>query len=423
MTWYILHQLVGDYMIYSRNIQPKLIKALSRSPVTLLTGARQTGKTTLIKSLGKERGYSYITFDDIRFLSAAKNDPIGFINGLVKPVILDEVQRVPEIFLAIKQHVDENRQPGLFALTGSANPLLLPQLGDSLAGRMEILELFPLSQGELQGITDTFVEWAFKEQTQLVPEKLSKDTLYHKIITGGYPLVQDLDADSKDAWFNSYTTALLQRDVQDLAHISGLSEFPHLLQLLATRTATLLNTAELARTSGLATTTLHRYLTLLKTLFLVDFQRPWSSHLGKRLVKSPKTYFVDTGLVSFLLSLDSDKALSNPQLMGPVLENFVQAEIIKQVSWSSVRIKPYHFRTQNGIEVDIVLENGSGQLVGIEIKNSETVTPKDFKGLTHLQETTQDKFVKGIVLYAGSEIIPFGAQLYAMPISSLWAAQ
>lgn len=408
-------------MIFKRNIEKKLEKALSRSPVTLLTGARQTGKTTLIKRLGKERGYSYITFDDIRFLSAAKNDPVGFIKGLVNPVILDEVQRVPEIFLAIKQDVDENRVPGRFALTGSANPLLIPRLGDSLAGRMEILELFPLSQGELLSIEDKFVDWLFSNTPPLIPLALSKQELYHKIIIGGYPLVQDVDRESSDAWFNSYVAALLQRDVQDLAHISGLTELPHLLQLLATRAGNLLNGAELSRTSSIATTTLHRYVTLLKTLFLVYFQLPWSTNLGKRLVKAPKTYFVDTGLLSFLLNLQLDKAISEQQLMRGLLENFVQSEIIKQLTWSSTRAISYHFRTQTGIEVDIVLESAAGQIVGIEVKNSQTVTAQDFKSLIYLQEITNTKFIKGIVLYTGAEVIPFGSQLYALPISSLWA--
>ncbi len=409
-------------MYFKRNITSKLEKAVLRSPVILLTGARQTGKTTLIKHIGKNKNYSYVTFDDLRFLSAAKNDPIGFIQGLEKPVILDEVQRVPEIFLAIKHDVDENRELGRFILTGSANPLLIPRLGDSLAGRMEILELLPLSQGELLGLQESFIDTAFDKNHiyPLTKNALTKTDLYHKIIQGGYPLVQNMNDEGREAWFNSYITTILQRDVQDLANISGLSELPHLLKLLATRVGNLINVAELGRSTGISSTTLHRYITLLETVFLVVFQPPWHTNVGKRLTKSPKTYLVDTGLLSFLLDLRIDKAISDYRFIGSILENFIFNELQKQLTWNSMRIKLYHFRTVTGIEVDIILENQAGALVGIEIKNSETVTAHDFKGLQYLQAETGESFMKGIVLYNGSQVVPFGKDLYALPISFLW---
>jgi len=406
--------------MYRRNITSKIQKALARSPVVLVTGARQSGKTTLMKQIGQERDYSYISFDDVRYLSAAKSDPIGFIAGLKKPVILDEVQRVPEIFLAIKQDVDQHRIPGRYALTGSANPLLIPRLGDSLAGRMEILELFPLSRGEIEGRQETFIEWLFSSEALKVVMPTTKQDFYHTIITGGYPPVQNLNQEDRDAWFSSYITTILQRDVQDLANITGLTELPRLLQLLATRVGNVLNVADISRTSGIATSTLHRYLALLQTVFLLNLQLPWSSNIGKRLIKSPKPYLVDTGLLSFLLDLSVEKAFANPQLMGMVVENFVQAELLKQATWNMVRMHQYHMRTQTGVEIDIVLENVAGNLVGIEIKNSQTVSMSDFKGLVYLQEETKTLFHRGIVLYTGSEVIPFGVNLYALPINALW---
>lgn len=410
-------------MYFQRHITSKLEKAILRSPVILLTGARQTGKTTLIKHIGKNKKYSYVTFDDLRFLSSAKNDPIGFIQSLEKPVILDEVQRVPEIFLSIKHDVDENRIPGRFILTGSANPLLIPRLGDSLAGRMEILELLPLSQGEILGIQETFLDRAFDKNYvyPLAKNELSKSDLYHQIIKGGYPLVQNSNDEARESWFNSYVTTLLQCDVQDLANISGLSELPHLLQLLTTRVGNLINIAELSRSIGIASTTLHRYITLLETIFLVVFQPPWFNNRGKRLTKSPKTYLVDTGLLSFLLDLRMDKDLNEYRFIGSVLENFVFNELQKQLTWNSMRIKLYHFRTVTGVEVDIILENQAGSLVGIEIKNSETISPHDFKGLRYLQEEVGESFIKGIIIYNGSQVVPFGKNLYALPISYLWS--
>ncbi len=406
--------------MFKRNLQKKLEKALTRSPVVLLTGPRQSGKTTLMKEISKIRGYSYVTFDDINFLSAAKNDPMGFIAGLNKPVLLDEVQRVPELFLAIKHDVDENRTPGRYALTGSANPLLIPRLGDSLAGRMEIFDLFPLSQGELSNSHENFIDIVFSKQIPLPAQTLSRADLYKKIAIGGYPPVQGFDFADRESWFNSYVTTLLQRDIQDLSQITGFAEFPRLLNLLATRTSSLLNVSELARTSGIAGSTLNRYLILLETIFLIKFHSAWSSNLGKRLVRSSKITFIDTGLLLFSLGVDLEKLPLDNIISGPVLENFVISELDKQLTWNQVRAKLYHARTTTGIEVDIILEDAAGNLVGIEVKNSSTIGANDFKGLKFLQESAGRKFVQGIVLYTGSQHVPFAAKLSALPINVLW---
>lgn len=403
-----------------RNIKAALEKGLSRSPIVLLTGARQTGKTTLMKEIAKEKNYSYITFDDIRFLSAAKNDPIGFVEGLSKPVILDEVQRVPEIFTVIKQNVDENRKPGMYALTGSANPLLIPRLGDAFVGRMEIFSLFPFSQGELQGKEDRFIDALFNNQIPQKIKSISKEDLYQRINTGGYPLVQEKDYQAQESWFNSYITTLLQRDVVELAQITGLSDLPRLLYLLAPRAGNLLNVAELSRSSGISNTTLHRYLVLLETLFIITFQRPWSSNLSKRFIKAPKTYLVDSGLLSFLLGSRLETTLLHSKIAGIMYENFVVSELYKQATWNATRVKMYHMRTATGIEVDIALEDAQGRLVCIEVKSSDTVTAQDFKGLKYIEELTGEKFLQGVVLYSGSSYIPFGSKLCALPIQALW---
>lgn len=409
-------------LFIQRNINEKLKKALKRSPVVLLTGARQTGKTTLMKQLCKDQDYSYVTFDDLRYLSAAKSDPIGFISNLKKPVVLDEIQRVPELFLVIKTVVDENRKPGMFVLTGSANPLLIPRLGDSLVGRMEILELFPLSQGELHGVKETFIDGLFSDDSYGLKLKTSsKEDFCRKLITGGYPLVQNLDSEGMYAWFNSYLTTILQRDVKDLARIEGITQLPNLLNLIATRVGGLLNVSELSRSSGISSSTLHRYLTLLETLFMIAFLQPWSVNLGKRLVKSPKVYLIDSGILLHLLRVDKTKLFSDTNIFGKALENFVIMELLKQATWSKLDVKIFNYRTQTGIEVDAILEDSSGRVVGIEIKGSETVSSNDFKGLQQLQKIIGKAFVKGIVLYNGNERVPFGNNLWAIPINSLWA--
>ncbi len=413
------HLVVKFTMIY-RNIKEKLEKALSFSPVVLLTGARQTGKSTLMAAIAQERNYSFYTFDSLTTLAAATNDPSGFITGIQKPTILDEVQRIPEIFLPIKHEVDRNRQPGQFALTGSANPLLIPTLGDTLAGRISILELFPLSQGELLGIFDDFIDLAFSDKHPIIAQ-VSKKELIEKMIIGGYPNVQSIDEEQRDQWFDNYITTVLKREISELAKIEGIVEFPQLLRLLATRAGTILNASELSRASMLVNTTLRRYLALLQTVFLVGFLPSWGVNLSKRLVKSPKVYLVDTGLLSYLLGINHDRLSVDSALIGNLFENFVVMELKKQATWSKRRVTLYYYRTLDGIEVDIVLEDKAGNIVGIEVKASETVTAMDFKGLKHMQETYKDRFLKGIVLYAGSEGVPFGKNLFAWPISSLWA--
>jgi predicted AAA+ superfamily ATPase len=402
--------------MYKRSLQPKLENVIAVSPVTLLTGPRQSGKTTLVKEIAEKYNFSYVTFDDLNYLSSAKNDPIGFIAGIKKPVIIDEVQRVPEIFLAIKQDVDENRHAGRYLLTGSANPLLIPRLGDSLAGRMIILNLYSLSQGELQNKYERFIEHIFSNEPlyDLKWDPISKDDLFRLIDIGGYPSVQNLDCEQRELWFNSYITTILYRDVQELANITGLTEFPQLLKLLATRVGNLLNVAELSRSIGIPTPTLHRYLALLETLFMTKFQPAHSGNLGKRLVKAPKINFFDTGFLSYLID-------HNFNALGGVLENFVFSQLVKQATWCKNRVNIFHYRSVNGIEIDIILEDAAGNVVAIEVKSAQTVTPKDFKGLEHLANELGDKFIKGIVLYTGANFTPFGKKLFALPVSALWS--
>ncbi len=408
--------------MFKRNIKDTLKKALSRSPVVLINGARQVGKTTLAREFLKEKGYNYFTFDDeITYLSA-KNNLTSFISDIPKPVILDEVQRIPEIFLAIKSDVDKNRIPGRYLLTGSANPLLIPRLGDSLAGRMEIIDLMPLSQGELLGKKEKFVDSIFNNNESIKEPKqiLSKKDLYEKILIGGYPTVQGLDDEDREAWMRNYLNLILKKDIKDLAEIEKISEMPNLLRLLASRISNLLNVAEISRDCKLVTKTTHRYLALLETIFIIYRQNPWYTNIGLRVTKAPKLYLIDTGLLSYLLDFNLERELKDSVQMGKTLENFIVSELKKQATWSKTIPEIYHFRATSGEEVDIVLENRSGQIVGIEIKNSEKIIKDDFKGLKFLQEKTKDKFLKGIVLYTGSQSLPFGENLYTLPINSLW---
>jgi len=407
--------------MFQRNIKPNLKKALSRSPVVLLNGARQVGKSTLVLELLKEDSFTYITFDDEIVYLSAKNDPTSFISNIEKPVIIDEIQRVPELFLAIKRDVDKNRHAGRYLLTGSANPLLIPRLGDSLAGRMEVIDLMPLSQGEILGIKEDFIDRVFTSQSIKSPKHPhSKEKLIKKIMIGGYPAVQNVDIETQEAWMRSYLNLILQRDIKDLAQIEKITELPNILKLLAYRSGNLLNVAEIARESKMVNQTLHRYVALLQTIFLIHLQQSWSGNLTTRLIKSPKVYLVDSGLLAYLLGVNVGGILQDPNSLGKITETFVVNELRKQATWSSTYPESYHFRTPGGEEVDIILENRAGNIVGIEVKSSESVDPRDFKGMRYLKEKAGKKFLQGIVLYAGHQVVPFGDDLFAVPIECLW---
>ncbi len=410
--------------MYRRNITDPLSEALVDSPVVLLNGARQTGKSTLVRSgmIGEFSG-RYLTLDDAGILSAAATDPAGFLAGLGRPVVLDEVQRAPDLFLAIKAEVDRERRPGSYLLTGSANVMLLPRLSESLAGRMEVHTLWPLSQGELEGVREGFVDVAFSGQA---PQQTGEDEttvqLLERVLRGGFPEVVGRDSPTRRrAWFDSYVTTILQRDVRDLANIERLTQMPRLLSLLAARVASLLNYSELSRSVAMPQSTLKRYLTLLQTTFLVDTLPAWSGNLSKRLVRSPKLILCDSGLAAHLQGVDAQRLSADPVLLGPLLENFVAMELKKQITWSQTRPRLFHFRTQSGQEVDLVLEDTAGRLIAIEVKGAATVGARDFRGLRALAEATGERFRRGILLYTGREVIPYGKRLFALPIGSLWS--
>jgi predicted AAA+ superfamily ATPase len=399
-----------------------LSEALADRPVVLLNGARQVGKSTLAQSLTKEDRAQYFTLDDATVLAAVTRDPAGFVAGLAGPVVLDEVQRAPELFLALKAAVDRDRRPGRFLLTGSANVFVAPRISESLAGRMEILTLWPLSQGEVEGVVEGFVDALFARTFQ--PPRLAsldRGELLERLIRGGFPELVDKRSEARRrAWFNSYTTSILQRDVRDLTNIEDLAALPRLLSLLAARATTLLNYSELSRSSGIPASTLKRYFALLEATFLVLTLPAWSTNLSKRLVKSPKLLLNDTGLLASSLGLSQDRLAEDPRPAGPLLENFVLMEIHKQVSWSRTQPGLFHYRTQTGQEIDLLLEDPSGRVVGIEVKMGSTVQEKDVRVLQDLAETLGPRFLRGVVLYAGERAVPFSEKIFALPIQTLW---
>lgn len=410
--------------VIHRSITPLLLDALQDNPVVLLNGARQSGKSTLVQWLAENKHRAhYLTLDDASVLSAVHSNPSGFLAGFDDALIIDEVQRAPELFLAIKSRVDKNRTRGRFLLTGSANVLLLPKLSESLAGRMEILTLHPFSQSELEGTKGSFIDRVFAELLlRPVSKPLSQSHLLDTIITGGFPEVQQRDAlQRRNTWFSSYLTTILQRDIRDIANIEGLTALPRLLSLLATRSGSLLNFAELSNSSAIPQTTLKRYMALLETTFLIQAAPSWSKNLSKRLIKTPKLYLTDTGLMTYLLGTDAKRIKSDGATLGKVVETFVLNELVRLISWSKVKPRLFHFRTQAGQEIDFLLERRDGAVVCIEVKSSSTIEATAFKAMQQLAGELKKQFLRGIVLYTGQEVIPFGKNLFALPIQSLFA--
>lgn len=407
--------------LYPRFAEPRLAGALSDTPVVLIHGPRQCGKTTLAQAIGRTRDYAYFTFDDEVTLAAATADPVGFVDDLPERVILDEVQRAPNLFTSLKSAVDRRRTPGRFLLTGSANVLLVPTLADSLAGRMGIIRLHPLAQCELAGREPRFIDRLFTGsfKTRRV-ERLGK-ALADLIVAGGYPEALARTASRRrQAWYRDYVEALVQRDVRNLARIASLDALPRLLALAASQTSRLLNVSDLAGPFQLSRPTIRDYVTLLERVFLLEELPPWHSNRLSRLVKTPKLHLGDSGVACALLGLDADALRTDRSTLGQLLETFVFQELRRQASWHEDEIRFHHFRDKDGAEVDIVLERGAGQLAGVEVKASATVTATDFRGLRKLKEASRKRFVAGVVLYDGETSAGFGDGFYAIPIRALW---
>jgi predicted AAA+ superfamily ATPase len=410
-----------DKALYPRFAEPRLTEALADSPIVLIHGPRQCGKTTLAQIIGERKGYAYVSFDDVVLCTAAQADPVGFAGDLPERVILDEVQRVPALFSALKVAVDRKRSAGRFILTGSANVLLVPKLADSLAGRMEIIRLHPLAQCELNRRTTSFLDSLFAGNFKTRQTDRLASQLAEKIVAGGYPAALERPTERRRAtWYRDYLDALVQRDVRDLARISSLDILPRLLTLAASQTARLLNVADLSSPFQVSRPTIRDYVTLLERVFLVDSLAPWHSNRLSRLIKTPKLHVGDTGLACALLGINAAALASDRPLLGQLLETFAFQELRRQASWYGESIGFFHYRDKDGAEVDIVIERGARALAGIEIKASATVTGADFRGLRKLKEASGRRFAAGIVLYDGEACASFGDGMFAVPLRALW---
>ena len=426
--------------LYTRFAEGRLVEALEDSPVALIHGPRQCGKTTLALMVGAPEqltsggrtprvlptgspGYAYLTFDDAVSRESAETDPMGFVADLPERVILDEVQRVPGLFAALKMEVDRRRVPGRFLLTGSSNVLLTPALSDSLAGRMETVRLHPLAQCEIDGSSTStgFLDALFGGGFEVRRTERMGRNLSERIVSGGYPAALARPAGRRrTAWYRNYLDAQVLRDVRDLARIRSLDVLPRLMSLAAANTSTLFNLADLAAPFELSRPTIRDYVALLEQVFLLEELPSWHSNRLSRLVKRPKLHVGDTGLACALLGVDADGLSADRTLLGHLLETFVYLELQRQASWDDAAMSFYHFRDRDGVEVDIVIERGARALAGVEVKAGATVTGSDFRGLRKLRDASGDRFAGGVVLYDGETSAGFGDRLHAVPIRLLW---
>lgn len=406
-----------------RLLRPRVQEALLDTPVVVLNGPRQAGKTTLARSF-TSNSFRYLSLDDPATLLAARQDPAGLLRELDR-VVIDEVQRAPEIMLALKQAVDNDRRPGRFLLTGSADLRTLPSVADSLAGRMEVLTLLPFAGCELEGSGGRWLDDVFSGRIPSLPAGVGNadlgPALVERVLQGGYPeVIARPTQRRRQAWLRQYVQALLSRDVRDIASVEKLEQLPRLLQALALMSGQLTNINQLAAQVGLDHKTTARYVGIFEQLFLLRRLQPWLGNRLSRLVKSPRLHLLDSGLLAHLQGVGTAQLEQNRSRFGPLLEGFVVSELFKLASWSELQPQLLFYRDKDQREVDVVLECPDGQLVGVEVKAKASLQRGDLNGLQRLADRAGDRLRSGVLLYDGLETLPLGPGLWAVPLATLW---
>ncbi len=403
-----------------RRIEPRIAEALLDTPVVLLAGPRQAGKTTLVRHIAAQQGLRYLTLDDGLTLLSAREDPVGMVRSLDRAVI-DEIQRAPQLLLAIKKSVDEDRRPGRFLLTGSANLMALPTVADSLAGRMETLSLLPLSQSEMALRQANWIDQAFAGRLLQASTPAVGEALVERVLRGGYPEAVARPAGRRrTTWARQYIDALIERDVRDIAHIDKLDQLPRFLRALAHTAGQMCNYTQLGAQVGLDGKTALRYCGVFEQMYLLQRIDVWARNRLSRVVKTAKLQFLDAGLLASLLDLTAQEVAQDRTRFGNVLETFVFGELLKHSTTAQDDYRLMYYRDADKFEVDVVIENAAGQLVGVEVKAAATVKASDLRGLKKWAALAGPQFRLGVVLYDGTETLPLGDGLWAAPLSSLW---
>jgi uncharacterized protein len=404
-----------------RHASSAVQEALTDTRVVLVNGARQAGKSTLVRAIAGQRAAEWRDLDLPQDRQSALEDPVGFVafDGLT---VIDEIQRAAELLLAIKVSVDSDPRPGRFLLTGSSRLLGLKDLPDTLAGRMETIELWPFSQGEIDSTADSFIDTMFRLGPDLRHEStVTRADYADRVVRGGLPeAVARSDPRRRGRFLDGYVQNLVDREVRQLAEIERAPQLQTLIRLLAARSGFLVAAGSLESELQLSRPTVARYMRLLEEVFLIKRIPGWSRNLGTRVTATQKLIFVDSGIAARLLAIDAHTLRRPGSPFGPLVEGFVLSELARQLTWSQELADLYHYRDHDKVEVDAVLENRRGEVVGIEVKAASTVRAEDFNGLRRLAEKLRDDFLAGVVLYTGNATLPFGPKLRAVPISAVW---
>lgn len=406
-----------------RHARPQIVSALADTRVVMVLGARQVGKSTLAESIARgEHPAAVLSFDDTLTRDAASNDPRGFVAGIRGPVLLDEIQRVPDVLLEIKAVVDHDATPGRFLLTGSANVLTAPRVQDALTGRAELIPLWPLAQAELEGSAGSLVDALLNGRPpQVIGAELGRGAFVPRAAAGGYPEARArADVSRRRRWFASYIDSLVERDLRDIASAQRLAEVPGLLRLLAAQSGGLYAPGNISQRTGLDAKTVRAYVQLLETVFLVRVIPAWRPGLGAREVQHGKAYVVDSGLLAHLLNASEARIAEDDQLSGKVLESFVAMELLRQLEWSATDARLYHYR-RGRQEIDLVIENADEAIVAVGVKAAATVRRSDWAALERLREARGSLFKAGVIIHSGDQTLPLGDRLWALPISALWS--
>lgn len=408
---------------YPRYARGLILEALADTRVVLVLGARQVGKSTLTRSIAAaEHPARTLTLDDKTVRDAAQRDPKGFVAALDGPTVIDEVQRSPDLLLAIKEAVDLDQTPGRFLLTGSANILTAPRVYEALSGRTQIVNLWPLSQAEIEQTSTNLVDHLLAADPPAIEgAAVGRQAFIERAVAGGYPEARAREGKRRQTWFDSYVTAVTQRDLRDISDASKLDRIPSILKLCASQAANLFRAESIAQATHLDRKTVQSYVSLLEAVFLVRRVKAWTPNIGNREVHTPKIFITDSGLLAFLLGANAHRAAEDQQIVGKLFENFVGMEIARLADWAEQPVSLYHYR-QRDDEVDIVLETASGEIACIECKAAATVTASDYKQLVKFRDARGDAFIAGFVIYTGDATVPLTDRIWAVPVSALWTA-
>jgi predicted AAA+ superfamily ATPase len=410
-------------MLIERHIRSHVTEALSYARAVCLLGPRQVGKSTLAVQIAKhDHPARYLTLDEEGIRHAALDDPVGFVAAISGPVVIDEIQRAPDLMLAIKARLDTCNDRGQFLLTGSANVITLPTIADNLPGRVDYIYMWPFSQGELVGARERFVDRLFaNDPPRIEKAEVGRAAYAERLIRGGFPDAQTRSSNARARFFASYLPSILGRDVSDIARIHDVAELGRLFNVVAARSGSLMSARGMSGDLGIDHKTVSAYMNILENLFLVRRLNAWHANIGSRQVKAPKLHVSDAGLLARVLHVDTDRLAQDATLAGTIFETFAVMEIARQCSWSEQEPSLWHYRDHDRREVDLVLELGNGEIAAVEVKSSATVRPKDFGALRFLRDALGPRFKAGVVLYTGAHTLPFGERLTAVPLSGLWS--